>query len=191
MTISAVLLAGGKSRRMGRDKATITFRSKPLWKIQLELLRRLELNEILISAKSDPPWRPADVEFVPDKQPSRGPLSGIAAALSRIKGDCLVALAIDTPFMTEAYLRNLCARIGAGRGVVPIVEDRAEPLVAIYPRDAEAEFTSALSGNDFSLQPLVRKLIEVGKLRPIQVSTEERVLFRNLNEPQDLEAGSS
>ena len=186
MTISAVLLAGGKSRRMGRDKATIAFRSKPLWKIQLELLRRLELTEILVSAKSDPPWRPADFEFVPDKKPSRGPLSGIAATLSRIKSDYLLTLAIDTPFITEAYLRSLCARIGAGTGVVPMIENRAEPLVAIYPRDAEPEFSSPLSSNDFSLQPLVRKLIALGKLRPIQVSIEERELFRNLNEPQDL-----
>jgi molybdopterin-guanine dinucleotide biosynthesis protein A len=188
MTISAVLLAGGKSRRMGRDKATIMFRSKPLWKIQLELLRRLELEEILVSAKSDPPWRPADVDFVPDQQPSRGPLSGIAAALSRIKSDYLLALAIDTPFMTETYLRGLCARIDAGRGVVPMIENRAEPVAAIYPHDTEAEFTDALSGNDFSLQPLVQKLIALGKLRPIQVSPEERQLFRNLNAPQDFDA---
>jgi molybdopterin-guanine dinucleotide biosynthesis protein A len=186
MTISAVLLAGGKSRRMGRDKATIMFRGQPLWKIQLELLRRLELTEILVSAKSDPPWRPADVEFVPDKQPSRGPLSGIAAALLRIKSDHLLALAIDTPFISEAYLRNLCARIETGRGVVPTIENRAEPLAAIYPRNAEAEVTFALMGNDFSLQPIVQKLIGLGKLRPIQVSIEERELLRNLNEPQDL-----
>jgi molybdopterin-guanine dinucleotide biosynthesis protein A len=191
MTISAVLLAGGKSRRMGRDKATMFFLGAPLWKIQIELLRRLKVNQIVVSAKSDPLWRPADVDFVPDQQPSHGPISGIAAALSRMKSDYLLALAIDTPFMTEAYLRNLCARIGNGRGVVPMIEERAEPLVAIYPRDAQAEFMSALSGNDFSLQPLVRKLVQVGKLHPIQVSTEERALFRNLNEPQDRDAGSS
>jgi molybdopterin-guanine dinucleotide biosynthesis protein A len=191
MTISAVLLAGGKSRRMGRDKTTMLFRGAPLWKIQLELLRRVELERIFVSAASDPSWRPVDVDFVSDKQPSRGPLSGIAATLSRIKSGHLLALAIDTPFMSDAYLRGLCLRIEVGRGVIPMIENRAEPLVAIYPSDAEAEFTSVLSGNDFSLQPIVRKLIALGKLQPIQVSTEERALFRNLNEPQDFDAGSS
>jgi molybdopterin-guanine dinucleotide biosynthesis protein A len=189
MTISAVLLVGGRSSRMGRDKATVLFRSEPLWKNQLDLLRRLELNEIVVSARSDPQWRPTNVQFVPDQQPSRGPLSGIAAALSQIKSDYLLALAIDTPFMTEAYLRSLCVGTGAGLGVVPMTEDRAEPLVAIYPRTAEAEFTSALSGNDFSLQPLIRKLIALGKLQPVEVSPEERNLFRNLNEPQDFGVG--
>lgn len=191
MTISAVLLVGGKSRRMGQDKATMLFRGEPLWKIQLELLRRLKLDKIFVSAVSDPLWRPVDVNFVSDKQPSRGPLSGIAAAFRQLESDYLLALAIDAPFMSDAYLRGLCLRIEVGRGVIPMIENRAEPLVAIYPSDAEAEFTSVLSGNDFSLQPIVRKLIALGKLQPIQVSTEERALFRNLNERQDFDAGSS
>src|SRR3982074_3328914 len=108
MKISAVLLAGGQSRRMGQDKAAIAFRNVPLWQIQLDLLRRLQLQELYISAQTDPPWRPAEIQFVPDDRPSRGPLSGITAALSRISGGHLLALAIDMPFMTESYLRSLC-----------------------------------------------------------------------------------
>ena len=186
MTISAVLLAGGKSSRMGQDKATMLFRGGPLWKNQLEILRRLRLNEVLVSAQKDPPWRPAEIEFVGDEQPSRGPLSGIAAALSRVAADYLLVLAIDVPFMTEAYLRSLCVRIQPGQGVVPMIEDRAEPLVAIYPRDARDELGRALSGTDFSLQPLVRKLVTLGKLRSVEVLAEETSLFRNLNKPGDL-----
>src|SRR5947208_16370571 len=117
MKISAVLLAGGKSRRMGQDKSTILFRNAPLWQIQLDLLRKVSPKEIFISAPSDPPWRPADIEFVPDDQPSRGPLSGIAAALSQITTDHLLALAIDMPFMTEGYLRSLCEKIERGCGI--------------------------------------------------------------------------
>src|SRR2546423_13651027 len=108
MTISAVLLAGGKSRRMGQDKATILFRNGPLWKIQLDLLRKLRPDELFISAQSDPPWRPPDVKFVSDEQPSRGPLGGIAATLSQITTDHLLALAVDMPFMTGNYLHGLC-----------------------------------------------------------------------------------
>jgi|SRR5437870_4280363 len=186
MKISAVLLAGGKSRRMGRDKSTILFHGVPLWQNQVELLRRLRLREIFVSAQTGPPWRPADVVFVNDDQPSRGPLSGIAAALSRITTTHLLVLAIDMPFMTEDYLRRLCENVGAGCGVVPVNEDCFEPLAAIYPSAARMDFIAALSGNDFSLQSLVRKLIAIGKLRPLQVSEHERALFRNLNEPRDL-----
>ena len=185
MTISAVLLAGGKSRRMGEDKPTVLFQDMPLWEIQLDLLRKLQPDELFISAQSDPPWRPADVQFVADEQPSRGPLSGIAATLSQITAEHLLVFAIDMPFMTENYLRGLCQRITSDRGVVPIIKNRFEPLAAIYPRVAGLDFTAALSGSDFSLQSLVTKLITSGKMQSVQVSEQERSLFQNLNEPRD------
>jgi len=188
MTISAVLLAGGKSRRMGQDKATVLFCGAPLWKTQVELLRRLEPTEIFVSARIDPAWRPANLEFVADSPPSRGPLSGIAATLSRTTSEHLLVLAIDTPFMTETYFRKLCGQVDLGWGVIPMRGNRAEPLAAIYPREAAPEFGQALSGNDFSLQALVRNLMALGKLRPVEVLPEERSLFRNFNEPGDLTA---
>jgi molybdenum cofactor guanylyltransferase len=186
MTLSAVLLAGGKSRRMGQDKATMLFRGTPLWQIQLELLRKLQPAELFISAQTDPPWQPAGVEFVADDRPGCGPLGGIAAVLSRIMSDHLLALAIDMPFMSEGYLLDLWRRVEPGRGVVPLIGDRAEPLAAIYPREARSEFVHALSGSDFSLQRLVGQLIAAGKLYADRVSEVQRSLFVNLNQPPDL-----
>jgi molybdenum cofactor guanylyltransferase len=187
MTISAALLAGGKSVRMGHDKATLLFHGQPLWKRQLEILYRLEPKRIFVSGRTDPPWRPADVEFVADQQPSRGPLSGIAAALSRITTDYVLVLAVDVPFVTVEYLKDLCAGVEVGRGVIPIIGTRAEPLVAIYPREAGVDFQNALVGNDFALQPVVRELLACGKLLPLGVRPDKTNLFRNLNEPHELE----
>ena len=188
MNISAVLLAGGESRRMGKDKATLLFRGKPLWQTQLELLRKLHPAEILVSARTDPPWRPDDVQLVTDDPPSRGPLSGLAASLARMRSAYLLALAIDIPFMSESYLRRLCHQIEACVGVVPKIASRAEPLAAIYPREAEIDCRNALASGDFSLQTLVRRLLETGKLREISVTGEERKLFLNVNELSDLPA---
>src|SRR5436309_12926396 len=123
--ISAVLLAGGESRRMGKDKAMLPFGGKPLWQIQLELLGKLEPVEIFVSARTDPAWRPRDVHFVADDSPSRGPLSGLAASLNLMRGTHLLALAIDMPFMSESYLRSLRLGIEHGRGVLPKIENRA------------------------------------------------------------------
>ena len=188
MNISAVLLAGGESRRMGIDKATVLFRGKPLWRIQVELLRKLELAEIFVSARTNPSWRPGDVRFVPDVPPSRGPLSGIAASLVRMRTAHLLALAIDMPFMSENYLRYLCDHIEPGTGVVPTIDNRAEPLAAIYPREANADLRSALAGTDFSLQSVVRRLVESGKLREVRVNKHENKLFLNVNEMADLQS---
>jgi molybdopterin-guanine dinucleotide biosynthesis protein A len=187
MNISAVLLAGGESRRMGQDKATLLFRGKPLWQIQLDLLRRLRPQEIFVSARTDPPWRPAGVQFVSDEPPSRGPLSGLSAMLGRISTDHLLALAIDMPLMTEKYLRLICNLIEPGRGVLPLIGNRAEPLAAIYPKDAGIDFSAALSGSDFSLQSLTKKLVEAGKLSFVNVLDEEGKFFRNFNDFSDFD----
>jgi molybdopterin-guanine dinucleotide biosynthesis protein A len=185
MNISAVLLAGGESRRMGRDKTTLLFCGKPLWQIQLDLLCALQPEEIFVSARTDPVWRPSDVQFVPDSPPSRGPLSGLAAALARISTNHLLALAIDMPLMTTTYLHSLCDLIQPGRGILPVINGRAEPLAAIYPKGAANKFSAALSGSDFSLQTLTKKLVEANKLCVVNVSKEEQKFFQNLNDPSD------
>ena len=188
MNISAVLLAGGESVRMGKDKATVLFRGKPLWEVQLGLLRKLEPSGIFVSARTDPSWRPGDVHFVADIPPSRGPLSGVAAALARMRTTHLLALAIDMPFITENFLRYVCEQIEARVGVVPKIDNRAEPLAAIYPREALIDFRNALAGSDFSLQTLTRSLVDTGKLRELAVNEEQKKLFLNVNEVSDLTA---
>ena len=186
MSLSAVLLAGGKSSRMGADKPTLLFDQHPLWEHQLDTLRNLQPERIFVSAQVDPVWRPTDLDFVGDVQPAHGPMGGIAATLSRTQTDHLLVLAIDMPFMTHDYLSGLSQRVSPGYGVVPIMDHRAEPLAAIYPRESAADFVAALSGSDLSLQSLLRKLIDTTQLRPIVVSKNEEQLFRNLNEPGDL-----
>jgi len=187
MNISAVVLAGGESRRMGRDKATFLFRGRPLWEIQFDLLRALQPEEIFVSARTDPPWRPSGVQFVSDEPPSRGPLSGLSATLARISTDHLLAFAIDMPLMTENYLRLICNLVEPGRGVLPMIGNRAEPLVAIYPKGIVTDFITALSGSDFSLQSLTKKLVDAGKLSLVKVLEEEANFFRNFNNLSDFD----
>jgi molybdopterin-guanine dinucleotide biosynthesis protein A len=187
MNISAVLLAGGESRRMRNDKAALLFRGKPLWRIQLDLLRKLQLAGIFVSARTEPVWQPADVRFVADVPPSRGPLSGLTATLARIQSSHLLALAVDMPFMNGGHLRALCEQIHPTCGVLPMIGDRAEPLAAIYPVEAHVEFVKALSGADFSMQTLTNRLVKMGRLHVVRVSKREQIFYWNLNEPSDLD----
>lgn len=186
MSFSAVLLAGGESRRMGRDKATLLLRGKPLWEHQLQLLRELRPGKIFVSARTDPSWRPNDCEFIPDAPPSRGPLSGLAATMARIVSEHLLALAVDMPFMTADHLRSLYKLTVPGRGVVPMIGDRAEPLAAIYPMEIAVDLAAALASNDFSLQALTRRLVASKRLYPVLIESAEVKFFRNLNEPLEL-----
>ncbi len=171
---------------MGKDKATLLFRGKALWQIQLELLRKFAPTEIFVSARIDPVWRPPDVQFVADDPPSRGPLSGLAASLAEMHTKHLLALATDMPFITEKYLKLLYSQIEPRRGVIAKIDDRFEPLAAIYPREALANVQKALSGKDFSLQTVTNRLVAAGKLRVISVTSQERKFFLNMNEQVDL-----
>jgi molybdopterin-guanine dinucleotide biosynthesis protein A len=187
MSVSAVLLAGGESRRMGHDKATLIWRGRPLWEWQLEKLRALHPEKILISARLDVPWRPADVELVVDASPSRGPLSGLAAAMSVMDTNHLFALAVDMPFMPLEHLQAICSLAADGSGVVPMIGGKAEPLCAIYPKEARLVFREALQGDEFSLQPLVRKSIALNLMHAMPVSDSAREFYRSINEPKDLD----
>ena len=186
MNLSAVLLAGGESRRMRQDKATLKFGDQLLWQRQLNLLRQLKPIELFISARTDPSWRPADAEFVADEPPSHGPLSGLAAAMNAMGGTHLLALAVDMPFMTLPQLELLCTLAHPSCGVLPVIGSRAEPLAAIYPRNCLPQLQSALSGNDYSLQRLTTILLDSGQLRVFEVSPEQTPLYRSINSPADL-----
>jgi len=186
MTLSAVLLAGGESRRMGQDKATLRFEGEPLWKRQLKLLRQIASGQLFVSARTRPSWLPDDAELVLDDSPSRGPLSGLTKALASMRTTHLIALAVDMPFMTGEQMIKLRELAEAGRGVVPVIGDHVEPLAAIYPAEAMGDFATALVGLDLSLQRVVRRVEVAGKVRLVLISDEDAPLFRSVNAPADL-----
>ena len=186
MTFSALLLAGGESRRMGRDKAAVVFRDEPLWRRQLRVLRDLGPERVFVSARTESTWLPDHTELLLDDPPSRGPLSGLTKALAQIQTSHLVVLAVDMPFVTREQLQFLCSEATDGCGVVPVIRVRAEPLAAIYPRETAPDFSAALAGPDFSLQPLVRKLAAAGTVRMFSVPPEDERFYRSINTPEDL-----
>ncbi|MEY2500263.1 MAG: molybdenum cofactor guanylyltransferase [Verrucomicrobiota bacterium] len=185
ITLTALLLAGGESRRMGQDKATIEFQGEPLWRRQLKLLRALAVENLIVSARKNTDWLPDDVELVLDDLPSRGPLSGLTKALTAIRTTHLIAIAVDMPFMIADELRELCQLAEPGRGVVPTIGGRAEPLAAIYPAEAAVDFQGAMAGSDFSLQSLVRTLTAAGKVKLMPVAEAAATRYRSVNSAAD------
>src|SRR5688572_11164715 len=188
LTFSAVLLAGGESRRMGRDKAVVVFRDEPLWRRQLRILRDLGPEKVFVSARTESSWLPDDTELLLDEPPSRGPLSGLTKALERMETSHLLVFAVDMPFVTREQLHHLWTLATEGCGVVPMIGARGEPLAAIYPKESALDFAAALAGADFSLQTLVRKLEGAGQVRMVHVLPQDEHLYRSLNSPSELDA---
>ncbi len=189
MTLTAVLLTGGESRRMGGDKAVIELHGQPLWRRQLEILRELQPERTFVSARTIPSWLPGDVALLLDDPPSSGPMSGLTKALAVMRTTHLVALAVDMPFMASGTLLNLCSLAEAGCGVVPMVDQHAEPLAAIYPAEAAADFAGALAGVDFSLQRLIGKLVAAKRVLLFPIPLEDEHFYRSVNAPDDIKEG--
>ncbi len=184
MRCSAVLLAGGKSLRMGCDKAFLEIGGEPLWQRQLGTLRRLSPDQVMISGPARAEW--AGYEIVADETAHAGPLAGVAAALRRCTTPRLVVLAVDLPQMTTDYLRSLLRLCLDGQGAVATHADRFEPLAAVYPVETLALAEAALREGDFAMQYFVRRALEQDLLLERSISAEESVLFTNLNTPADL-----
>jgi molybdopterin-guanine dinucleotide biosynthesis protein A len=172
---------------MGRDKATLAINDQPLWARQLSLLRQIRSDEVFIAARVTPAWTPSDVALLLDAPPPRGPLSGISSALAAMVTSHLLALAVDLPQMTAEHLQKLIGLAQNGRGVVPYQENLAEPLVAVYPKEAARLADDALASEDVSLQSFVRQLEAQNLVVKYSVQPEERSLYHNLNTPQDLD----
>ena len=181
MRFSAVLLAGGKSTRMGRDKALLDFAGQPLWQRQLETLRRLSPERLMVSG---PPRDGCDT--IADEIENAGPLAGVAAALRKCASLHLVVLAVDLPLVTTDFLRSLLARCSDEKGVVPLGPEFFEPLAAVYPSACAVPAAAALRRGDFSMQHFVQAAITANLLAPRKLSSAEAELFANLNTPADL-----
>jgi|SRR5690348_4626496 len=185
-TLTAALLAGGLSTRLGQDKAVLLIQGEPLWARQLSLLRDLNPVALWISARAKPGWLPPETDLILDTPPSRGPLSGITQALTCLQSSHLLALAVDLPRMTSEHLRKIVNLAGQESGVIPRTDRHLQPLAAVYPKQAAALARAALTSGDFSLHSFAGELLQRGLLREYPVPPEERGFYHNLNTPEDL-----
>lgn len=185
--LTAALITGGKSTRMGRDKAWLAVEGEPLWRRQLATLRALEPAEIFICGAGRDDLAAPDARGLLDAVPDRGPLGGLTAALAAAAEPFVVVLAVDLPAMTAEFLAELVEEAAAdGVGVVPELEGFYQGLAAVYPRGL-AECAARLAADtDHSLQHFIREGIAAGLLRARPVAEFERGLFTNWNAPGDV-----
>lgn len=184
---TAVLLAGGKSTRMGRDKAGVLLDGQPLWRHQLATLRAVQPAELFISGKADGPYAGAGVEILADHSPGLGPLAGLEAAFRRASHPLVLVLAIDLPAMTPGFLASLI-QTATTTGCVPRSAEWFEPLAAVYPRTCLPLVVACLLDADRSMQRFVRLAAAAGLVESRALLPGDLALFKNVNLPGDLDA---
>ena len=185
---SAVLLAGGQSRRMGRDKAFLEIDGVPLWSRQIGTLAALRPRTIFIAGPRHPAWINAGCEIVTDAQENAGPLAALVASLRRCATPLLLALAVDLPEMPVDYLRGLIRSSTETTGVVPKSSAGFEPLAAVYPIAALPLAENRLRTGDFALQDFVAACVAEDLLIGKNIRPGDERFFLNLNTLSDLSA---
>ena len=161
--ISAVVLAGGESRRLGQDKCMLLVEGQSLLDRTLGLLASLAGDLVVVS---NDPRRTVDLPFpvrlVPDRQPGVGALMGLYSGLHAARHDRAVAVACDMPFLSLPLLRHMVSLSVDYDVVLPRLGDLVEPLHAVYGKGC--------------LGPMERQLSR-GRRRIVSFFDEVRVCY--------------
>ena len=184
---SAVILAGGKSSRMGQPKALLPFDHEPLIVHIVRALKSMFAEAVVVAAP-DQELPPLSALLVRDEVAYQGPVGGIYYGLKAAGGDFCFVTSCDVAFTNLSLISYLISHISNYDVVVPFWQERFQPLHAVYRR---------------SVLPLLKEQLERGELRPIflydKVRTRkvhadeirrfdpEGLSFFNINTPEDYE----
>jgi len=126
---TALIFAGGNSRRMGRDKLSLQVGGQSLIQRTLDLTRPL-FSSILVSVQS--PRDDIAAPQVCDEIPDAGPLAGLCAGLQQAATPWVFAVAADMPYLLAEVIERLAAQRAGHQAVVPVINGQAYPLTAFY-----------------------------------------------------------
>jgi molybdenum cofactor guanylyltransferase len=177
---TAVVLAGGASSRMGREKSLLDIEGIPLIERVLGQLRG-RFREVLISAEEAEAFRFTGVRVITDPAPGQGPLMGISVALEEAEADAVFVVACDIPDIDHSVLRRLFdASRGADCAVPRRSDGKWEPLFSMWRRSALPAVREVLSSGrrkiDAAFPLLTLAIVDIGEAR----------WLRNLNTPEDV-----
>jgi len=187
MKFTAVILAGGRSQRMGQDKAWLRLNGKPLIERQIELVRELGAEEVFISGRADTNYDSLGCRVLHDRVANAGPLAGIESALAVSSTPLSLVLAVDMPKMTALPLQTLLVCCSGICGAIPRFQNQIEPLAAIYPRSALPIAQELLNSGHHAVHEFAKRSAASGLAAFIDLPDEYFAEFANWNAPADVQ----
>ncbi len=196
------VLAGGRSTRMGRDKATLPFEGRTLVEHAVEKLHAAGCEPVIAGTRPD---LEAYAPVLSDLHPGCGPLSGIEAALAAATSSSAVLFfPIDLPLLPASFLTLLldrAERTGAF-ATIPLLGGRPQPLCAVYRTELLPEMTAALAQGEYKAIRVIQAITPASardffcveavlSARADLLDREPEPLYRwfaNINTPQELAA---
>ena len=185
--VTAFVLAGGQSTRMGREKAMLELGGSTLLERALQLALTVAAEAMVVGSRGE---FERYGRLLEDVYPGQGPLGGIHAALWASPTDLNLILAVDTPFLEARFLEFLVAQARESGAVVtlPRTADGFHPLAAVYRRafreTAEQALAEGRNKIDALFAEVETRVLEEEELRRFAFAP---AIFENLNTPEELE----
>jgi molybdenum cofactor guanylyltransferase len=185
--ITGMILAGGKSIRMGQDKAFIEVNGVPIILRVLAVLNRL-FHETIIVANQKEPYAGLNTPVYRDLAPGQGALGGLYTGLVHSTFQYSFCVACDMPFLNRALIEYLLTRIEQYDAVVPRTSDGLQPLHAIYSKKCLEPIRHLLDLEKTKIMDFY-PLIKVGILdeKEFLPLDPEKRSFTNVNTPEELQ----
>ena len=182
MVMSAAVLCGGRSRRMGRDKATLPFGDESMLARAVRIAGEVSDDVIVVCPRQLPV--PSQVRAIAD--PGEGPLVALTAALRSARAGQVLLLACDMPLVTRPMLRHLQALAGERDACVPRIGGIAVPTCAVYRREVVELAEPLVARGARALRALLEMLsvrwVEESELRAVD---PDLVSFIDCDTPED------
>ena len=197
---SSIILCGGQSRRMGKDKGSLIIKDKPMIKYILSTLNN-EIDEVIIVLNDNkridkymefinPEDYSYKLKFVEDKIKNKGPISGILTGLENISSEYAIVFPCDNPFVTKNTIQTLFNEITCNiQAVVPYHDPEkklktSEPLHSIYNKNIIPLIDNLILNDSLHIKGIIEKIDT--KFVLIDNKKILKKEFRNLNHPEDL-----
>lgn len=183
---TAIVMAGGDSRRMGTDKASILLDGQTLLQGVIATMQQI-FPRVIVSVRQ--PRAGIDLPQVCDEQPDGGPLAGLVASLGQITTPWAFMVACDMPFVVPEVVELLAKYRLQHQAVVPIVHGHPQPLAAFYAAGSLVPLRTSLAAQQKSLRSVLKQLDVryVDEVEMLKADPQLRSFF-DLDTPQDVEA---
>jgi molybdopterin-guanine dinucleotide biosynthesis protein A len=183
LSISAYVLAGGQSSRMGQDKGLLMLGDKPVVSYVMTALQKVSDDITIISA--DEQYLTFGHALISDHYPGKGPASGIDTALQHAKTSTVFICSCDMPFITEQSIANMLRHAEHGDISVCKNEQFIEPMFAIYKKQCKEKWRELLLKGTLRLSDYFSHF-DTNFVDSAEMLSSDPHLFFNLNTPQDL-----
>lgn len=187
--LTGIILAGGKSSRMGKDKGLCQFNGKALVSYAIETMKPL-CGNLIISANHFPEkYKQYGIPVISDEIKDIGPMGGIYTCLKNSTTQHNLVLSCDTPFVTTILLNHLLMQVKNEQIVAPAHHTfLMEPLSAYYATNVLDEIRKAIDNEDFKLINLLNNVRFKSVLMDRFTPFYDKYSFLNINRPEDLTA---